>query len=129
MAGIRSRDTKPELIIRRGLHRLGLRFRLHDRKLPGRPDLVFPRHRAVIRVNGCFWHGHDCPAFRLPATRRDWWTAKIDRNRQRDRETRDRLERDGWLVVDVWECEVRGKSLAEIQGLLMILEATVRHSK
>ncbi len=83
MAGIRSRDTKPELAIRRALHAMGYRYRLHG-KLPGRPDLVFPSRNAVIFIHGCFWHGHDCPLFRLPGSRTSFWTTKIDGNRRRD---------------------------------------------
>src|SRR3546814_10547828 len=82
MSGIRSTNTKPEMILRRGLHAAGFRFRLHDRRLPGKPDLVFPRYSAVLFAHGCFWHGHNCHLFRLPATRTDFWAAKIDRNRQ-----------------------------------------------
>ncbi len=85
MSRIRGRDTKPELTLRRGLHSLGLRFRLHRRDLPGRPDLVFASRRAVVFVHGCFWHGHDCPMCRLPATRPDFWATKIAGNRARDR--------------------------------------------
>lgn len=87
MAAIRGRDTKPELIIRKGLHARGFRFRLQGRDLPGRPDLIFPKYRALIWVNGCFWHGHDCPMFRWPKSREDFWRGKIGRNRERDAET------------------------------------------
>lgn len=109
MAGIASKDTKPEMIIRRGLHALGFRYRLHDRKLPGRPDLVFPGRKAVIFVNGCFWHGHDCRLFRWPATREVFWRAKIGGNIMRDATTRGRLISLGWRVADVWECKLRGR--------------------
>src|ERR1700719_1649815 len=84
MSRIRGRDTKPELLLRRGLHAAGLRFRLHTERLPGRPGLVFPRYRAAILVHGCFWHGHDCPLFKLPATRSEFWASKIAGNRTRD---------------------------------------------
>ena len=86
MSGIRGRDTKPEKLIRSALHRLGFRFRLQSKKIPGRPDLVLPKFRAAVFVHGCFWHGHDCPLFRLPGTRRAFWDAKIKRNRERDTE-------------------------------------------
>lgn len=108
MAGIRGKDTKPELIIRRGLHALGFRFRLHDRKLAGRPDIVLPRHRAVIFVHGCFWHGHDCHLFRWPKTRKDFWREKIGRNRERDAEAEGELGRAGWRVLKIWECSIKG---------------------
>jgi len=108
MRRIRGRDTKPELLIRYGLHALGLRYRLQDRSLPGRPDLVFPRYRAVIFVHGCFWHGHNCPLFRLPATRVEFWSAKIDVNRARDVRASDALLTGGWRILTVWECCLKG---------------------
>jgi len=109
MSGIRSRDTRPELIVRKGLHATGLRYQLHSRDLAGRPDLVFRSRRAAIFVHGCFWHGHDCHLFKVPGTRRDWWTAKIDRNRTRDAQAFEQLEADGWRVLTIWECSLRGK--------------------
>lgn len=108
MAGIRGRDTKPEMLIRRGLHRRGFRFRLHDRKLPGRPDLVLPKHDAAIFVHGCFWHGHDCQLFRWPKTRNEFWREKISGNRARDERATAQLEETGWRVLTVWECAMRG---------------------
>ena len=87
MAAIRGRDTKPELLIRKGLHALGLRFRLQDSDLPGRPDLIFPKYRALLWVHGCFWHGHVCPMFHWPKSREEFWRAKIGRNRKRDADT------------------------------------------
>ncbi len=108
MSGIRSRDTRPEMLIRRGLHALGYRYRLHDRTLPGRPDLVFPKRGAVIFVNGCFWHGHGCRLCRWPATREEFWRTKITGNASRDRRVRQELDALGWRVLDVWECSLRG---------------------
>lgn len=108
MSGIRSKDTKPEWQVRRGLHGLGFRYRLHDRNLPSRPDLVFPRYRAVIFVHGCFWHGHDCPQFKLPATRTEFWTEKIRGNRDRDERSIASLVSQDWRVAVVWECALRG---------------------
>ncbi|MQA23240.1 MULTISPECIES: very short patch repair endonuclease [Rugamonas] len=108
MSRIRSRDTKPELFIRRGLHALGLRYRLQDGKLPGRPDLVFSRFHAVIFVHGCFWHGHNCSMFKLPQTRQEFWKAKIASNRARDVRTTDALLEKGWRIVNVWECSLKG---------------------
>lgn len=107
MSGIRGKDTKPELIVRRGLHAMGLRYRLHDRNLPGCPDLVFPRYRAVIFVHGCFWHGHDCPAFKWPKTRPEFWREKISSNKARDLTQQKGLENSGWRVGVIWECEVK----------------------
>lgn len=108
MAGIRGKHTKPELVIRRGLHALGFRFRLHDRALPGKPDLVLARWCAVIQIHGCFWHGHDCPLFRWPQTREEFWRTKIGRNAERDREVDAALDRAGWRVLTVWECALKG---------------------
>jgi DNA mismatch endonuclease (patch repair protein) len=105
MSRIGSRDTEPELVVRSVAHRLGLRFRLCDRSLPGSPDLVFRRHGVVIFVHGCFWHHHDCPDGAIPKTRTDYWTAKFTRNKERDRRNRLELKRAGWKVVEIWECE------------------------
>ena len=109
MSGIGPKDTKPEMFIRRGLHAMGYRYRLHDRRLPGRPDLVFPVRRAVIFIHGCFWHGHDCSLFRWPGTRPDFWRAKISGNINRDARVRSELLNLGWRVLDVWECVLRGR--------------------
>lgn len=108
MSRIRARDTKPELLVRRGLHARGLRFRLHRRALPGCPDLVFPRFRAVVFVHGCFWHGHGCPMFKLPATRRKFWIRKIKGNAERDRKALAALAAERWRVLVIWECALRG---------------------
>lgn len=108
MSRIRGRDTKPEMLIRRGLHARGFRYRLQDRKLPGRPDLVFPRYHAVVFVHGCFWHGHDCPMFKLPATRQEFWITKIASNRARDARATAALLELGWRIANVWECSLRG---------------------
>jgi len=109
MAAIRGRDTKPEMIVRRFVHRLGYRFRLHRRDLPGRPDLVLPRHRAVIFVHGCFWHQHDCRYGRVvPATRAEFWSTKRNDTKARDRRNIRALRTMGWRVFVVWECWTRG---------------------
>ena len=108
MAKIGGKDTKPEMLLRRALHARGLRYRLHDRKLPGTPDLVFRRFRAVCFVHGCFWHRHeDCPYATNPATRPDFWQAKFRRNVERDRQAREDLLDSGWRVAIVWECALR----------------------
>lgn len=107
MAKIRSKDTKPEIMLRRVLHRDGLRYRLHDRRLPGKPDLVFAGRRKVVFVNGCFWHGHDCPVgSRLPKSNTQFWADKRLRNQERDALQRKQLREQGWKYLDVWECEV-----------------------
>jgi DNA mismatch endonuclease (patch repair protein) len=116
MAGIRSKNTTPELLIRRNLHRLGFRFRLHDKRLPGKPDLLLPKYKAVIFVHGCFWHGHDCSAFKWPATRAEFWRSKIERNRENDMRHVRELHEMGWRICIIWECSVRksgGDILAE----------------
>lgn len=108
MRAVKGADTKPEVALRKALHRLGLRYRLHAKDLPGRPDLALPRWRAVVFVHGCFWHGHDCPrGARIPKTNRPYWTAKIARNRVRDQESRRALRRLGWRTITVWECEMK----------------------
>lgn len=110
MSRIRGRDTKPEMIIRRGLHALGFRYRLHDRSLPGRPDMVLPRYRAVIFVNGCFWHGHNCSLFKIPGTNKIFWEDKINTNKERDARAVEHLISLQWRVLLVWECSLRGRS-------------------
>ena len=115
MSGIRGKDTKPEMVVRRGLHARGFRFRLHDKRLPGKPDLVFPKYRAVIFVHGCFWHGHDCDLFKWRKTREAFWREKINRNSERDRRTIGLLLGVGWSVKVVWECEVRQRVLADLE--------------
>lgn len=119
MSGIRSRHTRPERIIRSGLHRLGFRFALHSRRFKGTPDLVLPKYHAVIFVHGCFWHGHDCRYFRMPATRTEFWKAKIARNRANDDSTRKALAGEGWRVLVIWECALRGRPPKEIASVLM----------
>lgn len=110
MAGIRGKDTKPELLIRSALHRAGFRFRLHQTSLPGKPDLVLPRYRAAIFVHGCFWHGHDCHLFRWPATREAFWREKIGRNIARDSQQMADLAGAGWRVAVVMECALKGRT-------------------
>lgn len=109
MSGIRNRDTFPEVIVRRGLHRLGFRYRLHPRDVIGRPDFVLPKYRVAVFVHGCFWHGHDCHLFRLPSTRRQFWRNKISANRHRDETVRAALRAEGWRQLVVWECAFKGK--------------------
>ena len=108
MAGIRGKNTKPELALRRALHARGFRFRLHSGKVDGRPDLVLPKHHAVVFVHGCFWHRNEgCRYATVPATRSDFWRAKFDANVARDSAVRTRLLEDGWRVATVWECALR----------------------
>lgn len=106
MSRIRSQNTKPEMLVRRFLHGQGFRFRLHARDLPGRPDLVLPKYRAVVFVEGCFWHGHSCQKGRVPGTNPDFWQAKVAANQARDKRNQRALRRDGWRVIRVWECQL-----------------------
>jgi DNA mismatch endonuclease, patch repair protein len=107
MAAVRATDTAPERAVRSLLHRLGLRFRLHQKLLPGTPDIVLKRHATVVFVHGCFWHGHDCSRGKLPTTRREFWLPKLQRNKERDLQNEKHLRALGWRVLVVWECELR----------------------
>lgn len=121
MRRIRKVDTKPELVVRRTAHRLGYRFRLHRRDLPGTPDLVFPRLRKIIFVHGCFWHQHDCRlGSKRPSTNPEYWLPKLARNVERDRHARKRLADEGWSVLVIWECETKAPDRLErlIKGFL-----------
>lgn len=131
MSRIRSRGMAPEMAVRSLVHRMGYRFRLHGKGLPGKPDLVLPRWRAVIFVNGCFWHWHDdedCRIAGLPKSNRDYWIPKLRRTRERDRQQRTRLEADGWRVLTVWECQLAdsGRVAERIAGFL---EPSERHAE
>ena len=117
MAAIKSAGTAPELAVRKILHGLGYRYRLHDKKLPGRPDLVFAKRQAVIFVHGCFWHGHGrCTGGRRPKSNTTYWNAKLERNIRRDRRTARVLRKEGWKRVVIWECEL--KNLERIEAKL-----------
>lgn len=109
MAGIGPENTAPELFVRKILHGRGFRYKLHVKDLPGKPDLVLPKHKAVIQVQGCFWHGHKCHLFKWPSTRKEFWRDKIGANVQRDKRTTAKLEELGWKVLVVWECALKGK--------------------
>ncbi len=112
MAGIKSKNTKPELLVRQALHRRGFRFRLHKRELPGRPDIVLPRYKTAIFVNGCFWHGHDCRYFKLPATNTEFWREKIKANQERDELKTKQLIEMGYKVISVWECQSKAGKIS-----------------
>ena len=118
MSGIRSKNTKPELLIRKGLHAKGFRFLLHDKRLPGKPDLVLPGYSAVIFVHGCFWHGHDCHLFKWPKTRRAFWRKKILRNQTKDMENNASLKKDGWYILTIWECALKGRTRRPMDKVL-----------
>lgn len=123
MSGIRGKDTTPEMQVRTGLHRFGYRFRLHDRKMPGSPDLVFRSRRAVIEVRGCFWHGHDCHLFRWPGSREEFWSQKISGSIARDRRNLYALFEQNWRVAEVWECQLKGKRRQPLDEVITRLGA------
>lgn len=129
MAAIKGTDTKPELQIRRALHAAGFRYRLHVQGLPGKPDLVLPRFRAVIFVNGCFWHQHDCHLFKWPATREEFWRAKIGRNVENDAQAIAALEASGWRIATVWECALKGKTRLEFPAAMQRLIAWIESNE
>lgn len=118
MSRVRPKDTKPEWVVRRLLHRLGYRYRLHVRGLPGQPDLVFPSRKKVIFVHGCFWHRHPrCKNTRLPKSRLDFWKPKLEGNRKRDLKHQRQLRRLGWKFLVIWECETKSESLTKRKAL------------
>lgn len=121
MSGIGGKNTKPELLVRKALFAAGFRFRLHRKDLPGRPDVVLPGRRVVVFVHGCFWHAHQsCPYAKTPATRREFWEAKLAANVERDRRTREALLSAGWRVLVVWECATRSSGVRERLSELLI---------
>ncbi|MGN1027637.1 MAG: very short patch repair endonuclease [Faecousia sp.] len=113
MSRIRSTNTKPEEIVRKYLFSHGFRYRKNDKRYPGKPDIVLPKYRTIIFVNGCFWHMHGCSRSRLPRSNQDYWKPKIERNIQRDAENKQKLESDGWKVIVVWECELKKRIVEE----------------
>ncbi len=113
MARVRQKNTKPEVKLRQWLHAAGYRFRLHRKDLPGTPDIVLPRYRTAVFVHGCFWHGHDCRAGRLPSSNTAFWEAKISRNQSRDAIAEERLRTLGWIPLTVWECELKDRDRLE----------------
>jgi DNA mismatch endonuclease (patch repair protein) len=114
MSRIRNKDTKPEMLVRKFLFANGFRYRINDKKLPGKPDIVLPKYKTVIFVNGCFWHGHEnCKYFKLPATRTEWWREKIEGNIKNDIKKHDQLREAGYKVIVIWECEIKCKNKFE----------------
>ncbi len=126
MSGIRGKDTKPELLVRRALHAAGFRYRLHERTLPGKPDMVFPKYSAAVFVHGCFWHGHDCHLFRMPSTRTEFWQAKISGNVARDVRAITLLRETGWRVGTVWECALKGREKLPVDDIGATLAVWLR---
>lgn len=129
MSGIRGKNTKPELVIRKALHAAGFRFRLHRKGLPGSPDIVLPKFRAVILINGCFWHGHDCHLFKWPKTRPEFWREKIEGNIARDLRNQAGLKKLGWRRCILWECEVKGvEEVRRMEVIARIMDWLVSES-
>lgn len=128
MAAVKSKDTTPEMVVRRIVHGLGFRYRLHVRSLPGTPDLVFPRLRKVIDVRGCFWHMHGCRSCRIPTTRLTYWTRKLTGNTLRDRQNARELRRSGWEVLTVWECQTKNDATRRLLLRLEHFLGGPRHS-
>jgi DNA mismatch endonuclease, patch repair protein len=122
MSNIRGRNTKPELLIRKALFNKGFRYRLHVRNLPGKPDLVLPDYNAVIFIHGCFWHRHDCHLFKWPSTRPDFWKSKINRNQAVDLQTYRKLKKDGWYILTIWECALKGKTRRPLNNVIDNIE-------
>jgi DNA mismatch endonuclease (patch repair protein) len=108
MSRIRATNTKPEMLVRRFLHAQGLRYTLHDKKLPGKPDLVLPKYKTIVFIHGCFWHGHtNCKYYVVPKTRTDWWLNKINTNKMNDTNAMRALKKAGWKIITVWECDLK----------------------
>lgn len=126
MSRIRGQDTKPEMLVRRSLHAREMRYRLHDKKLPGRPDLVFPQYKVVTFVHGCFWHAHNCPLLKLPATRQDFWKNKLEKNAERDHNAIKALHLAGWRVLIIWECALRGRTKLIEDDVINIASSEIR---
>ncbi len=126
MSGIKGRNTKPELLLRSGLHRAGFRFRLHVPELPGKPDIVLPRYNAVLLANGCFWHGHDCHLFKYPSTRQEFWRTKIERNRLADARVISALIKREWRVGVVWECALKGRTRLPLDVVIQMCSDWLR---
>ena len=125
MAGIRGKNTKPEMLVRKGLHRLGFRYCLHYTKLPGKPDIVLPKYKAIILVNGCFWHAHDCHLFKWPTTRQDFWKEKILSNKDRDRRNIASYKDSNWKVLIIWECALKGKTRLQLGSMIELIASWI----
>ncbi|MDD3013714.1 MAG: very short patch repair endonuclease [Candidatus Gastranaerophilales bacterium] len=126
MAGIKGKDTKPEKIIRKGLFARGYRYKLHDKTLPGKPDIIFPKKKILIFVHGCFWHKHNCHLFKWPSSRQDFWKEKIEGNYKRDKENIKTLENAEWRVLIIWECALKGKTKLSEDDALNSIEDWIK---
>ena len=126
MSGIRSKNTKAEVEIRKRLFATGFRYRLHDKKLPGKPDIIFPRYKAIIFIHGCFWHVHNCALFRWPADNKQFWKTKLTRNRGKDLNNNDALKKLGWRILVIWECAFRGAGKIREKEIDSIIKKAVK---
>lgn len=126
MASVKQRDTKQEVLVRKYLFSKGFRYRKNDKRLPGSPDIVLPKYKVAIFIHGCFWHGHDCRAGHLPSSNNEFWEAKIERNRERDRQKEEQLRALGWNVIVIWQCELKNQAIAI--GRLAELEKQITQS-
>ena len=126
MAAVRQKNTGPEIFVRQLIHRAGFRFKLSNQQLPGSPDILLVRWRKAIFVNGCFWHGHDCHLFKLPATRTAWWAEKVHGNRLRDQRAEAELAKAGWRIVTVWQCALKGKHKLGVSALQELLVEAIQ---
>lgn len=127
MANIKGKNTRPELSIRHELHALGFRYRLHDRNLPGSPDIVLPKYRKVILIHGCFWHLHECHLFKWPSTRKAFWRKKLLRNQELDKLNLEALTGDNWQILTVWECAIKGAKRREIRAVTKEISEWISH--
>lgn len=124
MSQIKGKNTKPEIIVRKHLFAEGFRYRLHDKSLPGNPDIILKKFKAVVFINGCFWHGHhSCKYFKIPKTRTEWWTEKINKTIDNDIIAKTKLESFGWKVITVWECDLKNKKAETLDHLVKSLRA------
>ena len=120
MSQIKATDTKPELLVRKFLHAQGFRYKLHDKTLPGKPDIVLPKYKTVIFIHGCFWHGHsNCKYYVVPKTRTDWWLKKINTNNANDSKAIKALKKEGWNIITVWECKLKPAKIEKTLSLLL----------
>jgi DNA mismatch endonuclease (patch repair protein) len=113
MSKISEKETKPEILVRKFLFSNGLRYRKNDKRYPGKPDIVLPKYKTVIFIHGCFWHGHNCPAGKLPVTRKEFWQNKIQGNIDRDKKNVEELKKQGWKVITIWQCELKNKEVTK----------------
>lgn len=119
MSHVKGKNTKPEIMVRKFLFEHGYRYRLHRKDLPGKPDIVLPKYKTAIFINGCFWHGHkDCKYFTLPETNSEFWKSKIDSNIKRDKESHEELSKLGWKVIDIWQCNLKKDKVQTLENLI-----------